>query len=54
LSGRRFEDDGTRRRVSLVEDMGLRREPIVDLGSVLPARVLLVAAVAVAAAAWLS
>ena len=54
MSGRRFERDDAHPRVSFVEDMGLRREPVVDLGAVLPPRVLLVAAVAAAAAAWLA
>lgn len=31
--------------------MGLRREPVVDIGAILPPRVLLAAAVAVATAA---
>ena len=54
MGGRRFRPDGARERVSHVEAMGLRREPIVDIGAVLAPRVLLFAAVAVAAAAWLS
>ena len=43
-----------RARVSHVEGMGLRREPVVDIAAVLPPRVLLAAAVAVATAAWLA
>ncbi len=53
-SGRRLRRVGASERVSHVEAMGLRREPIVDIGAVLAPRVLLFAAVAIAAAAWLS
>ena len=49
--GRRFARGRARKRTSDVEGMGLRREPIVDIGAILPPRVLLAAAVAVAAAA---
>jgi hypothetical protein len=49
--GRGFARDRARKRTSDVEGMGLRREPIVDIGAILPPRVLLAAAVAVAAAA---
>jgi hypothetical protein len=51
MVGRRFVSDRARERSSDVEGMGLRREPIVDIGAILPPRVLLAAAVAVAAAA---
>ena len=51
IVGRRFARGHARKRTSDVEGMGLRREPIVDIGAILPPRVLLAAAVAVAAAA---
>jgi hypothetical protein len=49
--GNRFGRARPREHISDVEGMGLRREPIFDVGAISPSRVLLAAAVAVVAAA---